>query len=275
MNLKNIADNNQQFLTSKSVNYYFSPGRVNLIGEHIDYHGGNVFPTAINLGTYGIVSQRTDHDFHFYSVNFPDFLPKVVSLNDLSYQENRNWANYASGMIQAFIEKGFNIDHGLNILIYGNLPNGAGLSSSASLEVLVGVILKKEFNIDIEMLEIVKTAQMVENQYIGVNCGIMDQFAVGMSKIDKAIYLDTNTLDYELIPLELGKYTLVIANTNKKRSLADSKYNERRSEGEMGIKVLKESGLEFEHLCELSPNDFETHKESFSSQVVKNRIEHV
>ncbi|MBN2604294.1 MAG: galactokinase [Bacilli bacterium] len=275
INLKELANKNRKFLQNTSENYYFSPGRVNLIGEHIDYHGGNVFPTAINLGTYGIVTKRDDKNFRFYSVNFPDFNPKIVSLDNLSYQEERNWANYASGIIDAFVALGHKIDHGLNILVYGNLPNGAGLSSSASLEVLIGVILRSEFNLQIDMLDIVKISQQVENRYIGVNCGIMDQFAIGMSKIDKAIYLDTNTLDYELVPLKLGKFTLVIANTNKKRSLSDSKYNERRSEGEQGIKILKDHGLSFDNLCELTIKDFEENKKYFSSQVIQNRIEHV
>lgn len=275
MDLKNIAEKNHDFLQNKEAEYYFSPGRVNLIGEHIDYHGGNVFPTAINLGTYAVVSKREDKDFNFFSENFSEFSPKIVSLDKLAFDKKRNWVNYASGMIQAFIQRGFVIDHGLNILIYGNLPNGAGLSSSASLEVLIGVVLKDEFHLDIDILDIVKIAQKVENQYIGVNCGIMDQFAVGMSKIDKAIYLNTDTLDYELVPLELGKYSLVIANTNKKRSLSDSKYNERRTEGELGIKVLKSQGLVFDYLCELKPKDFEANKGHFSSDIVRDRIEHI
>lgn len=275
MNLLELAKNNLSFLQDNQVNYYFSPGRVNLIGEHIDYHGGKVFPTAINLGTYAVVSKRTDTDFHFYSVNFPKYPPKLVSLDNLNYDEDRDWANYATGMIDAFRKKGFVIDHGLNILIYGNLPNGAGLSSSASLEVLVGVILKEEFSLDIDMLEIVKISQKVENNYVGVNCGIMDQFAVGMSKKDSAIYLDTNTLDYELVPLLLGKYTLVIANTNKKRSLSDSKYNERREEGEKGIEILKSHGMTFDNLCDVETQDYEKNKHVFSDDTIKNRIEHV
>ena len=219
MKLQDIINSNLDFLGSSKVNKYFSPGRVNLIGEHIDYHGGNVFPTAINLGTYAFVTKRDDNKFYFLSSNFKKYGKRVVSLNDMRYKEKDNWANYAKGMVESFVEMGYDIKSGLNILIYGNLPNGAGLSSSASLEVLIGTVLKDEYNLSVDMIDIVKTAQKVENEYIGVNCGIMDQFAVGMSEINKAIYLNTNTLEYDLIPLELGDYTLVIANTNKKRSV--------------------------------------------------------
>jgi len=274
MKILEIIKPNIDFLGSSKTNNYFCPGRVNLIGEHIDYHGGGVFPTAINLGTYAFVTKREDNEFHFLSENFRAHGSKVADLNDLTYKKEDNWANYAKGMVSKFVDLGHKIDHGLNILIYGNLPNGAGLSSSASLEVLIGTILNEEFNLNIEMIDIVQYAKDVENDYIGVNCGIMDQFAVGMSKKDKALYLNTNTLEYKLVPLELGEYTLVIANTNKKRSLSESKYNERRIECDLGINKLKENNIEFDFLCDLNVDDYKSFENIFENNIVKNRIKH-
>ncbi len=274
MKILDIIKPNEDFLGSIETNNYFCPGRVNLIGEHIDYHGGGVFPTAINLGTYAFVTKRVDNEFHFLSENFRAYGPKIANLNDLSFKKEDNWSNYVKGMIKKFIELGHQIDHGLNILIYGNLPNGAGLSSSASLEVLIGTVLKEEFSLDIEMIDIVKIAKDVENKYIGVNCGIMDQFAVGMSKENKAIYLNTNTLDYKLVPLELGEYSLVITNTNKKRSLSESKYNERREECDLGIDMLKKNKIEFDLVCDLNIDDFKSFEHLFENNTIKNRIKH-
>ena len=273
MEIQNIIKKNSAFLT-KEPNIYFSPGRVNLIGEHIDYLGGNVFPTAINLGTYAFVTKRDDMEIHFLSYNFPEQGEKIVHLHDLKYRVKRNWANYPTGVLQDMIGKGLQVTSGLNILIYGTLPNSAGLSSSASLEVLMATVLKEEFNFEISMLDIVKLSQNVENNYIGVNCGIMDQFAVGMSRINKAIYLNTNTLEYELVPLELGEYTLVIANTNKKRALADSKYNERRGECDLGLKALNSKGIMISNLCDLDPGEFRNIKDLLPSETIKNRVEH-
>lgn len=273
MSLQTIINNNLTFLNG-TPKTYFSPGRVNLIGEHIDYLGGNVFPTAIDLGTYAFVTQRDDYEFHFLSENFSKYGTKVITLDQLEYQEERNWANYPTGMLAAFIDMGLKIDKGLNILIYGTLPNGAGLSSSASLEVLMGTILKEEYQFDISILDIVKVAQSVENNYVGVNCGIMDQFAVGMSHKDKAIYLNTNTLEYELVPLVLNDYSLVITNTNKKRALSESKYNERRSECDEGLEGIKELGYSVEHLCDLTVSDYEVIQNKLEKGNIKNRIEH-
>ena len=274
MKIQDIINSNLDFLGTKEINKYFSPGRVNLIGEHIDYHGGNVFPTAINLGTYAFVTKREDNEFHFLSSNFKKFGKRVASLEDMSYKNEDNWANYAKGMVESFVDMGHSIKSGLNILIYGNLPNGAGLSSSASLEVLIGTVLKEEYNLDIDMINIVKTAKIVENEYIGVNCGIMDQFAVGMSEVNKAIYLNTDTLEYELVPLELGEYTLVIANTNKKRSLSDSKYNERREECDKGIEILKNENIEFNNLCDIFVEDYESISNLIEDKIINNRIKH-
>ena len=273
MNLTKVINENAIFINGE-YKVYFSPGRVNLIGEHIDYLGGNVFPAAISLGTYAIVSRRDDYEFHFLSHNFKNVGEKVVKLDNLDYDDERSWVNYPSGMIQAFINLGMKIDHGLNILIYGTLPNSSGLSSSASLEVLIGTVMKDEYKFNINSIDIVKTSQSVENHYIGVNCGIMDQFAVGMSKEDKAIYLNTETLEHKFVPLILGDYTLVIANTNKSRALADSKYNERRSECDDGLASIKESGIHIDNLCQLTPREFDELGNIFASKTIKNRVEH-
>lgn len=252
---------------------YFSPGRVNLIGEHIDYHGGKVFPTGITLGTYAYVELRDDLEYHFLSTNFKELGEIVVSLDDLSYNDKNDWANYLIGMIDLLVQKGHTIDKGMNILIHGDLPNGAGLSSSASIEVLMGVILNDVFGLGIKMFDMVQYAQKVENEFIGVNCGIMDQFAVGMSQKDTAILLDTNNLDFENVPLELGDNVLLIANTNKRRTLADSKYNERVEECKVGLSILqKEYDIEF--LCDLTENDIPKVRELIKDDLTYNRVEH-
>lgn len=257
----------------KNPRKFFSPGRVNLIGEHIDYHGGKVFPTAITLGTYAYVEKRNDDLFTFQSTNFKELGAYEVQKDDLAFDESRDWANYLVGMLDLFKKEGVKYPHGLDILIHGDLPNGAGLSSSASIEVLMGVIIKEMYGVDVEMSDLVQMAQHVENNYIGVNCGIMDQFAVGMSQKDKAILLDTNTLEFDLVPLELGDYSLIIANTNKRRTLADSKYNERVEECKVGLNILQEK-YDIEHLCELGLNELDDVKSLLVDELTRNRVVH-
>lgn len=274
MDYKKIIMDNKMFFEDNKIQRYFSPGRVNLIGEHIDYNGGNVLPTAIDMGTYGFVSKRSDKEFHFRTHNELKTDTKIINVSNLEFSEKRSWANYCSGMLNGFIEAGYNINTGLNILVYGNLPTGSGLSSSASLEVLIGIILKEEFNFDISMLEIVKMGQNIENYYIGVNCGIMDQFAVGMSKKNMAIYLNTESLEYELVPMILGDYSLVITNTKKKRKLSESKYNERRTECDKGINILKDNGIMFDSICDLKTSEFNDVEHFLNDQDIRNRLKH-
>ncbi len=252
---------------------YFSPGRVNLIGEHIDYHGGKVFPTGITLGTYAYVEKREDNVFRFQSSNFKELGAIEVTLEDLTYKAKNDWANYLIGMIDLLIQKGHTINHGLDIVISGTLPNGAGLSSSASIEVLMGVILIDIFRLDIKMFDLVQYAQKVENNFIGVNCGIMDQFAVGMSQKDTAILLDTNNLDYQHVPLRLGDYVLVIANTNKRRTLADSKYNQRVGECKVALNLIQ-AHYNIQNLCELESVDLPKLREIIQDAMTYNRVEH-
>ena len=217
---------------------FFSPGRINLIGEHTDYNGGHVFPAAISLGTYGAARKRDDQLLRFFSGNFEEKGIIEVSLENLHFEPEHNWTNYPKGVLHFLQEAGHTIDRGMDVYVYGNIPNGSGLSSSASLELLTGVITEKLFDLQLERLDLVKIGKLTENEFIGVNSGIMDQFAIGMGADQRAIYLDTNTLEYDLVPLDLKDNVVVIMNTNKRRELADSKYNERRVECEKAVEEL-------------------------------------
>ena len=217
---------------------FFSPGRINLIGEHTDYNGGHVFPAAISLGTYGAARKRDDQLLRFFSGNFEEKGIIEVPLENLHFESEHNWTNYPKGVLHFLQEAGHTIDRGMDVYVYGNIPNGSGLSSSASLELLTGVIAEKLFDLQLERLDLVKIGKLTENEFIGVNSGIMDQFAIGMGADQRAIYLDTNTLEYDLVPLDLKDNVVVIMNTNKRRELADSKYNERRAECEKAVEEL-------------------------------------
>lgn len=252
---------------------YFAPGRVNLIGEHTDYNGGNVFPAALTIGTYGLTSKRNDNLFKVYSKNFDEKGIIEFSLDNLTYKKVDDWANYPKGIVNEFIKNGYKIEKGLNVYFYGNIPNGAGLSSSASIEVLMGIILKDVYNIDIDMISIAKLSQKVENEYIGVNSGIMDQFAVSMGKKDHAILLDTNTLEYRYAPIKLENMSLVITNTNKQRGLQDSKYNERRRECEEALALLQ-TKLNIETLGDLSEDEFDANKYLINDETLIKRAKH-
>ena len=217
---------------------FFSPGRINLIGEHTDYNGGHVFPAAISLGTYGAARKRDDQLLRFFSGNFEEKGIIEVPLENLHFEPEHNWTNYPKGVLYFLQEAGHTIDRGMDVYVYGNIPNGSGLSSSASLELLTGIIAEKLFDLNLERLDLVKIGKLTENEFIGVNSGIMDQFAIGMGADQRAIYLDTNTLEYDLVPLDLKDNVVVIMNTNKRRELADSKYNERRAECEKAAEEL-------------------------------------
>lgn len=252
---------------------FFAPGRVNLIGEHTDYNGGNVFPCALTFGTYALTRKRNDKKIRFYSENFEELGIIEINIDEIEYNSEHDWANYPKGVIWAFEKEGMKIDSGFDILFYGNIPNGAGLSSSASIEVVTGVVLKDLYNFPIERIDIVKRSQQAENQFIGVNCGIMDQFAIGMGKKDCAILLDTNTLKYEYANIKLDGASIVIANTNKRRGLADSKYNERRTECETALKDLQRS-LHINSLCELNEEEFEENRHLIKDEICAKRAKH-
>lgn len=252
---------------------FFSPGRVNLIGEHTDYNGGNVFPCALSFGTYGVISLRNDKKVRMYSSNFEDIGIIEFDLDNISYEKSHDWVNYPKGVIDVMKKHGYDINIGFDIAVYGNIPNGAGLSSSASLELLIAVMMDNLFELKIDRVDLVKFSQEAENKFVGVNCGIMDQFAIGMGKENNAILLDCNTLKYNYCPVELKDEILVIANTNKRRGLADSKYNERRSECEQALEELK-TKLNINSLGELSIEDFENNKNLIDSEIRIKRAKH-
>ena len=262
------------FGNSDGVNFYFSPGRVNLIGEHTDYNGGHVFPCALTLGTYGAARKREDRKIHFYSMNLDSFGVVEASLDDLTNKKEYNWANYPLGVVWAFAEKGHPISSGFDMVIWGNIPNGSGLSSSASLEVLTGVILSDLFDIkDLSMTDLALIGQYSENNFNGCNCGIMDQFASAMGKKDNAIFLDTNTLEYEYAPVVLPDAKIVITNSKVKHSLVDSAYNDRRSECETALEELK-SEMPIVTLGDLTEAEFEAHKDTIKDPVRQLRAKH-
>lgn len=261
------------FGDSDGVKVYFAPGRVNLIGEHTDYNGGHVFPCALTIGTYAVARLRDDDELCLYSMNFAESGIGKSKLADIESKTAGDWRNYPKGIVWAFGKRGMQVTKGMDILYYGNIPNGSGLSSSASIEVLTGFILKDLFGFDVTNQDLALIGQFSENQYNGVNCGIMDQFAIAMGKKDSAIFLDTADLSYTYAPIKLEGAKIVILNTNKKRGLGDSKYNERRSECEEALAALQ-TKLSIKSLGELSEEEFEANKELIGDPVKIKRAKH-
>ncbi len=255
------------------VRAYFAPGRVNLIGEHTDYNGGHVFPCALTLGTYGIVRDREDRMLRLYSVNIDSVGVVEVSLDEIAATKEAAWTNYPKGVVWAFEKRGFKLTHGMDILIYGDIPNGSGLSSSASLEVLTGVILKDTFGFDVSMVDIALIGQDAENNFNGLSCGIMDQFASAMGKKDNAIFLDTNTLNYSYAPVKLPDAKIVITNSKVKHSLVNSAYNDRRNECETALKELQ-AVVDIKTLGDLTEEQFEEHKGAIKDEIRRKRAKH-
>ncbi len=271
--MKHLERKFQEVFGAPAEKLFFAPGRVNLIGEHTDYNGGNVFPCAIDKGTYGLVSKRADRKFRMYSENFASLGIMEFTLEELTNDKKHDWANYPKGVIKMFLEAGQKIDTGFDILFSGNIPNGAGLSSSASIEMLTAIVLKDLFQLTIDPVEMAQLGKKTENLFIGVNSGIMDQFAVAMGKKDHAILLDCNTLKYDYVPVVLKDEVIVIANTNKRRGLADSKYNERRAECDEALAELQ-TKLPIKALGELSIEDFEANKDLIKSPIRQKRAKH-
>lgn len=259
---------------TKGAELFFSPGRVNLIGEHTDYNGGHVFPCALTMGTYALVRKRDDNKMNFVSLNFNNAEVTTVELPELSYQKKNGWANYLIGVVWAFLGKGYKIDKGFDLAMLGNIPSGAGLSSSASIEVLMGTALKYMYDIDIDMVVIAKIGQISENQFNGMNCGIMDQFAVAMGKKDNAIFLDTSDLSYEYAPVKLKDAKVLITNSHVKHSLVDSAYNDRRNESTAALKALQ-TKLNISGLGDLTEEEFEENKYLITDEVQRKRAKHV
>lgn len=271
-NLKAVFE--EHYGEGGDVRTYFSPGRVNLIGEHTDYNGGHVFPCALTLGTYGVARKREDNKIRFYSANLDDAGVVEVSLEDLSYQKRYGWANYPLGIVWAFAGRGMTLDCGFDMAIWGNIPNGSGLSSSASLEVLTGVILRDLYGFEkLSMTDLALIGQYSENNFNGCNCGIMDQFASAMGKKDHAIFLDTNTLNYEYAPVVLEDAKIVITNSKVKHSLVDSAYNDRRNESETALRELQ-TEVEIQTLGDLTEEEFEMHKNAIKDPIRQKRAKH-
>lgn len=257
MNYQSLMDEFNAAFGYKGDRVYFSPGRINLIGEHTDYNGGNVFPCAISMGTYGVYAAREDGKVRAYSANLADKGILEFPIDNLDYDANDSWAKFVRGVMYEMAKQGHTVDHGFDLFVHGDLPDASGLSSSASIELLIGNILNAEFNWGVDQLTLVKNGQAVENDYLGLNTGIMDQFAIGMGKKDHAVLLDTNTLKYEYVPVELGDNVVVIMNTNKRRELTDSKYNERRAECEEALARIQKGGVDVKTLGDLSQEDFD------------------
>ena len=261
------------FGDAEGTKAYFAPGRVNLIGEHTDYNGGHVFPCALTIGTYGVARKRNDNKLRFYSMNFGHLGVIESSLEDLVPSKEAGWTNYPKGVIWAFGEKGMKVTSGMDLLLNGNIPNGSGLSSSASVEVLTGYILRDFFGFDVTNQDLALIGQYSENKFNGVNCGIMDQFAIAMGKAGHAIFLDTATLKYEYAPIKLENTKIVISCSNKKRGLGDSKYNERRSECEKALAELQKV-VSIDALGDLTEAQFEEHKDAIKEEVCVRRAKH-
>ncbi len=263
----------QQFGDGGDIRCYFAPGRVNMIGEHTDYNGGHVFPCALTIGTYAAARKRKDRLLRFYSMNFEKLGVLNSSLDELKPDDAAGWTNYPKGVMWAFEEKGMNIPNGMDILLFGNIPNGSGLSSSASVEVVTGAILRDLFGFDVSNQDLALIGQFSENKFNGVNCGIMDQFAIAMGKAGHAIFLDTANLSFEYAPISLDGAKIVISCSNKKRGLGDSKYNERRSECETALAELKEK-LSINSLGELTEEEFEANKNLIKDETRIRRARH-
>lgn len=250
---------------------FFSPGRVNLIGEHTDYNGGYVFPCTLNYGTYLLIRKTNSNTLRFSSVNFSN--DEETEISELFINKGSNWINYPLGVINEFLKKGIKVC-GLDFFYYGDVPDGAGLSSSASIEMVTAVALNDLFGAGFDMLELVHMSQRAENEFVGMNCGIMDQFSVGFGKKDHAIFLNCDNLRYEMVPLNLKNHSLIITNTNKKRGLTDSKYNERRSECEKAVELLKPF-RPVKNLSRLSVEEIPLLEEHITDPVILRRARHV
>lgn len=256
------------------IRSYFSPGRVNLIGEHTDYNGGHVFPCALTIGTYAVARKRDDRTIKLYSANIEKYGVIESSLDDLTNKDEYNWANYPLGVVWAFGEKeGISLDSGFEMVIWGNIPNGSGLSSSASLEVLTGTVVTDLFGIDKSMTELALIGQYSENNFNGCNCGIMDQFAVAMGKKDCAIFLDCADLSYQYATVKLPTAKIVITNSKVKHSLVDSAYNDRRNESAQALADLQ-TVCGISSLGELTDEEFEKYGSAIKDEICYKRAKH-
>lgn len=273
MNKEELLKEYETTFGEKGKDVFFSPGRINVIGEHTDYNGGHVFPAAISLGVYGVYGPREDKKVRLFSGNVDGDIVEFDIDDTTVEKDDRFWTNYFKGMIAYLREKYDNIDHGFNLYIKANLPSGSGLSSSAAIEMLMGIILKDEFDLDVDRIALAKMGQRTENEFVGLNSGIMDQFACIMGKKDSAIFLDCNTLDYEYKPLALGDYEIIIMATNKPHTLADSAYNDRVRECHDAVKKLQ-AKLDIKTLGELDNDTFDEYAYLINNETEIKRARH-
>ena len=260
--------------SSEGARVYFAPGRVNLIGDHTDYNGGHVFPCALTIGTYVVARKREDKKLQFYSMNYPENGITEGTLGDLKYRRSNGWTNYPIGILWTYARKGYKIHNGFDMMLYGNIPSSAGLGTSASIGVALGLMIREMFGIDdITNTDIALFGQYAENEFHGINCGIMDQFASAMGKKGYAIFLDTSDLRYEYAPIDMSEYALVITNSHKARGAFDAKYNERRMECERALAELQ-SVIAIHSLGELTPECYEQVKEMIVEPVLVRRAAH-
>ena len=259
--------------TEDSVSVFSSPARINIIGEHIDYNGGMVFPAAINRYLYVAIRKRNDTKIIYNDARFPGTFEFDVNDN-FSYKKENDYANYLNGILSQLKEKGFSFPCGFEILMASNVPAGGGISSSSALECGFAYAVSETFGFGIDRIEIAKLGQMSEHNFMNVNCGIMDQFIIAMGKKNTAVMLNCDTLEYQYAPLELGDYRFVVMNTNKQRKLADSKYNERRGQCEEALKILQDSGLKITALCQLTPDEWEKSKDAIKDEILLKRARH-
>ncbi|GIP16320.1 galactokinase [Paenibacillus montaniterrae] len=276
--MANIQELKQTFVarfgeSEQDIHVFHAPGRVNLIGEHTDYNGGYVFPAALTFGTTLLIRKRDDKGLGLASTNFPT--TNVLSVEKVVYDKADDWMNYPKGIVNEILQQGVVFSSGYDLLYHGEIPNGSGLSSSASIEVVTAFALLTLENQPIDTVKIALMAQKSENEFNGVQCGIMDQFAVANGKKDHAILLMCDTLEYDLVPFESGSYKLVIGNTNKRRGLVDSAYNERRSQCEQAVKELQAAHPELTLLGQLSLEQFNASKHLIKDEVVLKRAQHV
>lgn len=261
------------FGTTEGVKVYFAPGRVNMIGEHTDYNGGHVFPCALTIGTYAAAKKRTDRKLRLFSINFDKLGVMESSIDDLKPAKEAGWTNYPKGVMWALGLRGMEMDCGLDMVLYGNIPNGSGLSSSASLEVLTGYMLRDLYGFEATNTDLALIGQYSENNFNGCNCGIMDQFASAMGKKDNAIFLNTADLSFEYAPLVLEGAKIVVTNSKVKHSLVDSKYNERRSECEKALEELQ-TVVDIKGLGDLTEEQFEENKAAIKDEIRQKRAKH-
>ena len=258
----------------QGIKVYFAPGRVNLIGEHTDYNGGHVFPCAITIGTYAAARKRPDGMFRFYSLNYPEAGVLEVPMEKLEYRQEDGWANYSKGVIDTFRKKNYPVRRGLDLFYYGEIPKGLGLGSSASLEVVTGLILRDMMEYtDVSMVDVSLFAQLTENEYIGNRCGIMDPFTSAMGKKGNALLLDTSDLSYIYVPLKLSHERIIITNSRKERVDVVAEYEKRRAECETALRELQQV-ISIRSLGELTAEVFENVQEMIKDPVRIRRARH-